>query len=639
MSTLPVMPRLKGAELSGYSPLFKRTLAFEVRHGCFIILGGNGLGKTTVLQSIVYCMAGEADNEIEQEKSQRWGRQYFQGRIDEPNAASVKVEFYLGDDTVGLTRGFQTKNLKAFSLNDKVISENLDEAEQEFENYLKEYAGYSSLADFRFLVHKLCYLSENRESIVWDIDTQIRLLMLLFQDITAESEFRDKRAKLKELDSKLRHTKVAINKAQSQLTTLYEFDESATEDLDEYIQEQGTEEPQMETEEQRIRLVEQLSQTSEDIKEIQGEIRYVQKQLSDLSIEIEVIQEELEEQEERFILSQLTQIESQEARLALHKLIYRKRCPACGSIANELSNQAHKYSSLGRCPLCGSGQALGQPCEISPLDNQLSERIKARMGKEQILISLERKLESLRGKEEALQSKYDTFRLKQPIVSPTYEAKPPAKEELEAELRALRQKYAEDNLRFNDLQHELQEKYLLFKKQANTRMESLGELYKSYATKFLGIECELIPHPAEAKFLDLDLYIPKFAGKPRPKPYFCSESQRFFLDIAFRMAIIDLARQLTNLSGSFICDTPESSLDIAYIDNVAGMFKLFAGRGHSVLSTSNLQPGSLAKPILSDYSRQQRSESILNLMEYGSLTEVQKVKMPDLEKELKNILR
>ncbi|GAH53440.1 unnamed protein product, partial [marine sediment metagenome] len=58
----------------------------------------------------------------------------------------------------------------------------------------------------------------------------------------------------------------------------------------------------------------------------------------------------------------------------------------------------------------------------------------------------------------------------------------------------------------------------------------------------------------------------------------------------------------------------------------------------SILSTSNIQPGSLAKPILSKYTKQQRPESILNLMEYGLLTDVQRDNLPELEKQLANIL-
>lgn len=632
------MPRLKSAKLSGYTPLFSKTVAFEIKHGSFIVLGGNGLGKTTVLQSIVYCMAGEADDDIEQEKNRRWGRQFFQGRIDDPDAASVEVDFYLGDDIVTLTRGFQTKNLKRVALNNEVISENSNEAEREFENYLKENAGYSSLVDFRFLLHKLCYLSEDRENIVWDIDTQIRLLMLLFQDIIAEAEFRDKRATLKKLDSKLRHTNVAINRAEKQLETLYEYDESSIEEEEEYTEEQGFEVLEIKTEEQRRGIFGQLSEKSEQRKILQRHITDDQKQLSQLTSEIEVLQEKLAEEEERFILNQLTQIESQETKLAIHKLIYRKRCPACGSLAGDLSEKASGYSSQGRCPLCGSEQSIEPSGEIGQLDGQLSEKIGTKIEKEQALISLIRKSESISAEEQALQYQYDSFRLREPIISPTYEARPEEKEKLEDELNNLRVSYADDKLRFNDLQAELQEKYISFKRQAAQRMELLGDSYESYATHFLGIKCELIPLPADAKFLELDLYIPKFADKVRPNPHSCSESQRFFLDIAFRMAMIDLAKQLSNSSGSFICETPESALDIAYIENVAGMFNIFAEHGHSILSTSNIQPGSLAKPILSKYTKQQRPESILNLMKYGLLTDVQRVNLPELEKQLAYIL-
>ena len=73
----PIIPRLVRAKLCDYNPLFRDTIEFAINHNQFLILGGNGLGKTTILQSIIYCIAGEADSDIEKEKSNRWGRHPF----------------------------------------------------------------------------------------------------------------------------------------------------------------------------------------------------------------------------------------------------------------------------------------------------------------------------------------------------------------------------------------------------------------------------------------------------------------------------------------------------------------------------------------------------------------------------------
>jgi hypothetical protein len=83
------------------------------------------------------------------------------------------------------------------------------------------------VSDFAFVVHRLLYLPESRRLIAWDTDAQIRLLMLLNQDIAVERDFREQRAELKLLDSKKRHFRVAINNANKELATLLEYDHEA----------------------------------------------------------------------------------------------------------------------------------------------------------------------------------------------------------------------------------------------------------------------------------------------------------------------------------------------------------------------------------------------------------------------------
>ena len=100
---------------------------------------------------------------------------------------------------------------------------------------------------------------------------------------------------------------------------------------------------------------------------------------------------------------------------------------------------------------------------------------------------------------------------------------------------------------------------LLHPAQAAGRLETLKERYSSYATAFLGVPCSLVEVTAKDKHLDLSLFVPKFQGHVRPTEQSCSEAQRFFLDIAFRMAMMEVATEGTATQTSFVCETPESS--------------------------------------------------------------------------------
>lgn len=57
-STL-LLPRLKGFRLHRFVPMFTEDLSMVVEERSpNIILGGNGLGKTTIMQAIVYGLTG-----------------------------------------------------------------------------------------------------------------------------------------------------------------------------------------------------------------------------------------------------------------------------------------------------------------------------------------------------------------------------------------------------------------------------------------------------------------------------------------------------------------------------------------------------------------------------------------------------
>ncbi len=81
-------------------------------------------------------------------------------------------------------------------------------------------------------------------------------------------------------------------------------------------------------------------------------------------------------------------------------------------------------------------------------------------------------------------------------------------------------------------------------------------------------------------------------GSPRRQQQHLSESQRFFLDIALRMALTQHMSAATS-RGGMVIDTPEGSLDIAYEKRAGDMLAMFAESGHQILMTANLNSSQL----------------------------------------------
>jgi hypothetical protein len=155
-----------------------------------------------------------------------------------------------------------------------------------------------------------------------------------------------------------------------------------------------------------------------------------------------------------------------------------------------------------------------------------------------------------------------------------------------------------------------------------------------YATKFLGSKCTLSESKIEQQ-IELTYYIPEFDGKKRPTADTCSEAQRFFLDIAFRMALIDFANTTGGSGTTFICETPETALDYSYINNVVDMFQAFSDRKQSLLVSSNVQNDSIAGKLV---HTAKKKSNIINLLEIGQLSDVQKKAKPQLDKIAKQIM-
>ena len=77
-----------------------------------------------------------------------------------------------------------------------------------------------------------------------------------------------------------------------------------------------------------------------------------------------------------------------------------------------------------------------------------------------------------------------------------------------------------------------------------------------------------------------------------------SESQRFFVDIALRMAIGEFMAEASGPVTMYI-DTPEGSLDIAYESRAGDMFAQFVKNGSHIIMTANINTSQLLSRLAS----------------------------------------
>ncbi|SMG14192.1 AAA domain-containing protein [Marivirga sericea] len=627
-----ILPKIKSVRLEGYYPLFDQPVEFDIEKDLYILLGGNGLGKTTILQSIIYGVAGPADANIEptrEDKFKRWGRDYFADRLSNHSKAYIDVKLEFGDNSIEIRRGFASNNILSFTRNGEFLSDKKSETEDLFEQFLVEEVGYSGLNEFYYIFHKLCYLSENRENLVWNVNAQTRILMQLFSDTTTEYQFRKRREELKNLDTKIRHKNVAVNKQQKVVDQLK---------LDLSTEKKAH---KNESEDEMIAMTDNTAKESEfkdsqkELVQVGEKIRITQKQLKERKItvahkasEIEELRQQINKYEEDFLMEQISQIENTETSHAIYKLIHHKLCPSCGNQNDELHQKAVEYIKNKQCPLCGIESSLDEPTIKPGWEASMSELLKDKIDIEQEILQLEPQLEELMDRSIILNNEINKFLVNRPQkVVYIHEDAPPSENKLaenESALSLLQKEKRDYQIQFDSLQKELDDTYKNFAQINNSRVERLGEIYSDFASDFLGVKCELEPVVDNSDFFDLNLFVPTFLGKVRARPTSCSEAQRFFLDIAFRMSVIELSNEMSSHKGTFICETPENALDISYINNVTEMFFTFSKENNNTLIvSSNIQPAGIAETILTRLRKDERQLHFLNMIEIGKLSDVQ----------------
>ena len=118
--------------------------------------------------------------------------------------------------------------------------------------------------------------------------------------------------------------------------------------------------------------------------------------------------------------------------------------------------------------------------------------------------------------------------------------------------------------------------------------------------------------------------MPNFEETIREDVNAVSESQRFFLDQAFRMSIINYMQDnIKGFSTFFITETPEGSLDMVYEKQVANMFIRFANTGNNIIFTSNLNSSKFLRVLFENIRHNKFKDRVLNLLLKSKLSDIQ----------------
>lgn len=625
--------------------LYPKGIDWKIRPGINVIVGGTGLGKTTLVNAMLFAIFGELGRATKG-RTVKVNPDFFRGRMvskaAESNADSdptVSVRAKFGRTSVAVARNLISGRLLKASLNGKALKP---------KDYEKEVAKALGLRDFSNevlgLVDYLLYFAEQRYLLAWDSQIQNEVLNLLFGDPSTFQTIRKLWGDAVSSDSKfrnLRHQAVSMEKE------IMALEEEARESGSVSIAAQRSEYQQAtaRARERHFQVLGRLQQESDHDKALSEKILVLQNQYDLLSEQIAAADKA--DLDLSLLRYELDTPSSMSTYYAITKLLHNVRkwsCPCCGKStdAKHLSSHLKRVVKLlesGDCPICasallhnGARPKESKGSHVNDIQAQLEEissELQANLFEQEKTTSrlraLRKELERAEKDLEKAREEEWNFNTRHPLQ---------LADGLESRRIALTQ------LRQNQSREEKRRDRLLsqFTKERDKTIDMFRKLYDEIAEEFahhtglfLDESCDVEYDPtgerARRPGPQLDpmhsAFYPVIDELPRYRPEDLSEAQRLFVDLAFRMTLVDVWHSRSKERATLIVETPEGSVDVAYMARVAEMLREFAREGHTLIITTNLNNHEFLPSLMQTTPRKERKQRILNLLKYGSPKKVQ----------------
>ncbi len=613
----PVLKRLKVSEYQLFPGADGKGIDHTFEGGVTVVVGINGLGKTTMLNIILRSLLGfnepakfdPYDPAAGSHKMVEKETEYFSSRTTNlAKDARVEAEFAFGSDRLKIIRHLDTLAIEGLFLNDKPITGEQDELQHE----IVKASGLATLYDFFYVVRSFTFFLEDKVSLIWNPSGQFEIFRILFFDPTKAKEFAELADKIKRKDSRYRNLRVYYNKAMEELKRT----------------EARTGNKSTATEELRLKRVDvnQLEESDADVR------RKLEKALLGRTMILEQIQKtrlELEEdrrQQEGLLDSFFSRAFPDLPAIVsniLNHLDGDHGCLVCGTANPKKRHKFRDLAKQGVCPFCETNNIRIEKVgaltaraegEINEIETRLQGKRKNLSALEAGLTKSIELVDALHGERATISSRLIAAQgeLEQ------LEAKlPPSQEELDKKRKQLDSELREmKNLRLEIVKETKRYSTLLGEGRKNIERlaTKLTKSFQFYAGAFLAEKCNL-SYREEKRRLGEEgelLSYPNFhvnmtsavspkMGTPRKEDTQVSESQKEFVDLAFRMALFDAVRQPKD-GVMLVIETPEASLDSIFVKKAGDLLRKFGedgkGEPNVIIASCNLNGTDIVRSLL-----------------------------------------
>jgi DNA repair exonuclease SbcCD ATPase subunit len=599
-----VLPRLLAARLHRLSLYAKApTVEVDFPVGVFCLAGANGLGKSTFLTALNFGITGTVPEPSREfrgvddyyAKVRAYSATYFRGRVDDEDAeaAQVEVELLAGANRHRVCRGmFDPLELRELEVLDAESGEvrlandaALDPSERHrlYGEQIVADCGLDSFAQLVFLQHFVLTFDERRDLLFWGERTLPAALFIAFGLDPRKARRADTlQETVRKADSLARNYNWQASDWRRQLENL-ENTTGEAEGVDSEVVERHRE------------LSEEQVEARAEIERISGEIANAHLRIAEHSSQLGV-------DRERFDQLWSERLQSR-GNPATHPVVtttaHDHRCALCGTEDDAISAAINSALAEKRCPLCTSaldelsgdvGNNLGD--RMRELDATIESHQKAIAAAGRTVEALSAQQTQARGRLDRIIEELNEFERKNElallggaefdVVAERYRVVI-AEQLARKEEQLQRRDSAKSELR--ELQRELVRSY-------GVARERFVPTFSRLAEEFLGLTLDI---DLESRRNRVGLQLSVQDERRRAEDQL-SESQRFFIDIALRMALV-AEMSTPEYPGTMYIDTPEGSLDIAYEARAGDMLGTYARDGHTLIMTANINTSKLLERL------------------------------------------
>lgn len=625
------LPRISHLDVSGYEMYPGSSTADglhrDLHPGLTLVVGANGLGKTTLVTLLRHMCAGPARLvnrsggafEAGGLRTTAVDVETFADRVgDRAREASARVVMKVAGSSFAVTRSL--RNLELTSLIVDEVEKNPTEGE--FQAIVVAAAEVPDYAHWLLLIDYLVFVSEDRSEPFWDRNIQRHLLRVLTREATAAGALAQAESRHISADSEFRNARVQLNRHRQR------FEAQAAKVA-------GTGDVKAEL----LRISGAKRAVDAEIAELEAQLEDARDRSRQATQEYEVAGVELQLGLDALEAARFALIESamptQEdvVRYLSARLVTSQACPVCSQEGGDIASRLADSS----CFLCGlTHQTNGSATHegVTKLESQVQRAETAveanaarRAERREHLHHIEASLAARRSRRADLESRIRGLRAQLPQGSTDLGSSVALIADLEADLAGLR----------SDLdasRDQLQTLIETTNEAVRAKQDDIKRVFDRVATMFLVEQCHLVPHQTSVKIgqegerfdiqgFDLALGSSTESGESRRDARDeVSESQRIFIDIAFRIALVDTC--VTSNAGTMVVDAPEGSLDAVFSSNAATLLFAFVSptrAARHLVVASNLIEGSMLPKLAELAGLEGESDSrLINLLELAAPT-------------------